>query len=246
MSQLNMGKKVFFLYPPVDFTKTVVRRLFQEGFEIYVLNRTDKVEPLLRVYPDSLLFINSDYPYEEFRLQDFNDQVLSQPCFEELQVYSIFSTSVTYASRIRDYLSLEQPEEELYRGIREILDGAEAHGKREQVRFGSYDQVLGRISFDLGGEAFEADLHDISPKGISFSLERDLSGLLEKPMGNIALQVGAYRIVVEGVLSQKRRIAGRSIYVALFEGEAHREELFDFVYTSLEKDMDEFLQTLEG
>ena len=246
MSQFDFGKKIFFLYPPVEFSNTILRKLFEEGYELYKLNSTKNLFPLLKTYPDSLLFLNSDYPYEDFDLTAFYSRLKEDQNLQTLQVYAFFFEGVTFGEQIKDYISLDQPEDDLTGQFRTILSHEEAHGKRANVRFGSYSETICRFSFHCGGSMIEADLLDISPQALSFSAETDLKPFLKQPLSNVHLTVGAFTIDVSGTLSQKRQIGGKTIYIATFDGTEYQRDLFNFIFTSLEKRMDEIIHSLKG
>lgn len=244
MNQFNLGKKIFFLYPPVDFSRKFLRKQFENGYEIYSLNNTEKLESLLETFPDSVLFMNSDYPYENYDIQKFINTTLKLEAYKELQVYSFFSESVSYGEMIKDYISLDQPDEKISEVLDQILRESEAHGKREHVRFGSYNEIISQFSFSAGGKEYKANLHDISPKALSLSSESVLDDFIDQPLNDIHLTVGAYNIQISGVLSQKREIGGKILFIATFDGIQYETELFNFIYTSLEKKMDEIVQSL--
>ena len=242
MSQFDMGKKVFFIYPPVDFAKNTLKKLFEKGFEIYKINSTEKLIPLLEAFPDSVLFLNTDYPYSDFDLKSFNDAVL--PVHKGIQAYAFFNESVTFGDQFKDYISLNQSEEELLNQLVTILNENSSHGKREHVRFGSYSRTLCDFTFECMGMLLEGSLHDISPRALSFSCDTSLEEYLNSPLKDMVLSVGAYRIKVSGILEQNREFGGKSLYISVFDGVEYEEELFNFVFTSLEKEMDEFIQNL--
>ncbi|OQY35040.1 MAG: hypothetical protein B6241_02650 [Spirochaetaceae bacterium 4572_59] len=244
MNQFSLGKKIFFLYPPVDFSRKFLRKQFENGYEIYTLNNTEKLEILLETFPDSVLFMNSDYPYEDYNIQKFIDVTLKQDMYKDLQVYSFFTESVSYGERIKDYISLDQPEQKISEALGKILQESNAHGKRAQVRFGSYSEVISQFTFKAGGRDHKADLHDISPKALSMSSESVLDDFMDQTLHDIHLTVGAYNIKVSGVLSQKREIGGKTLFIVTFDGKQYEKELFNFIYTSLEKKMDEIVHSL--
>ena len=245
MQTFNNGRKVFFLYPPRDFSTGILSRLFREGFEIYSISAPEKLIPLLEEFPDSLLFINSDYPYADFSLQNFCDRDLKAESLKDVGVYTFFSEGVSFAEGIRDYIALDRDEDEVLTQLREILEKEEAHGKREFVRFGNYETVLSTLSFSCEGESLSADMHDISPKALSFSSSRDMTELIGKTLSGIGLRVGAYEITVSGVLDSNRSIGGKDIYIVMFnEDDAMKTEIFNFIFTSLEKGMDELISKL--
>ena len=244
MSHFDPGKKIFFLYPQVEFSRNILRKLYESGFEIYQLRNTENLIPLMRAYSDSLLFVNSDYPYENFDFEDFNNTVLKQDDFRDLMVYSFFTEKVTYGDRVKDYISLSQDDKTLFSSLKKILEQAGAHGKREYVRFGSYSESITPFSFICSGREYKASLHDISPRAISLSSQEDLSPLMGQLISKIILTVGAYRIGLSGLLSQKREISGKVLYIVIFGGDDYQEELFNFIYTSLEKKMDELIENL--
>ncbi len=245
MQTFNNGRKIFFLYPPREFSMTVLSRLFREGYEIYAISAEDKLIPLFREFPDALLFINTDYPYSSFNLQNFCDNQLKAESLENVGIYTFFSEGVSFAEGIRDYISLDRDESEVLEQLREILEKETAHGKREFVRFGSYEEVLSAIEFSCEGEKLNADMHDISPKALSFSSSQEMSLCVGKKLMEISLRVGAYSIEVSGTLDSMRTIAGKDIYIVMFEGDAaKKDEIFNFIFTSLEKKMDELISKL--
>ncbi len=244
MSQFDMGKKIFFLYPPIDFAKKTLRKLYEEGYEIYKIHNTEKLKPLLTSFPDALLFINTDYRNEDFNLNDFINNDLKDLSLVNLKVFAFFQQSVTFSDMFQDYVSLDQNDEELFSQLKDLLKDQECHGKREYVRFGSYREILCRFPFQCENQKLEGALHDISPKAISFSCESDLEPFIDKNVSDLELSVGAYRIKVSGILSQKREFEGKPLYIARFISQEYEEVLFNFIFTSLEKKMDEFIQNL--
>ncbi|MDA3957542.1 hypothetical protein [Oceanispirochaeta sp.] len=245
MQAFNSGKKVFFLYPPQNFFKTIIKRIFKDGFEIYKLNSTENLLPLLQKFPDSVLFINTDYPYKDFNFTSFNDLDLHKKEYENLMVYSFFMEKVSYGDKILDYISLDRSDEEVYTDIYKILTEAQSHGKREFVRYGNYNEILSSILFNCNSDTYSTNMHDISPKALSFSTDEDLDKLVGSSFSNMRLKVGAYEINVKGVIGSSRMIADKKLYIANFEtDEDKKEEIFDFIFTSLEKGMDEIIQSL--
>ncbi|MDC7241769.1 MAG: hypothetical protein PQJ50_15555, partial [Spirochaetales bacterium] len=133
MQTFDPGKKVFFLYPPQDFSKQVVGRLFVEGFEIYKLNSSDSLVPLMKMFPDSLLFINTDYPYKGFNFDDFCSTTLRENELSGLMVYTIFSEKVSFADVVKEYIAINRPADDIFDDLKTVLTEANAHGKREYV-----------------------------------------------------------------------------------------------------------------
>jgi len=245
MQPFNSGKKVFFLYPPQDFSKNIIMKLFKDGFETYKVNNSAKMIPLMEIFPDSILFINTDYPYTDFDITDFNDRVLKENQFENLLVYSFFKEKVNYGDKIKDYISIDRDDDEVYKDIISILKETQAHGKREFVRFGSYNEILSTVTFNSNGQEYIADLHDISPKALSFSAVRDMNDLIGLPFSNMRLKVGAFEILTSGKIDSGRTISDKKIYIAVFDTEERmREDIFNFIFTSLEKGLDEQLKDL--
>lgn len=247
MQTFDFGKKVFFLYPPHDFSKNVITSLFREGFEIYKLNSTDSLIKILSLYPDSILFINTDYPYKDINFIEFNDRILKQAEFKDLMVYTIFNESVSFGDKYLDYIALNRADEEIFSDINKILSDGKAHGKREYVRYGNFKDILSTITFSVGESKYSEGMHDISPKALSFSSENDMEHLVGKSFTNMELKVGVYKIIVHGKIEMSRMIAGKKIYIAVFDlDETEKENIFNFIFTSLEKGMDEISQKIKG
>jgi hypothetical protein len=88
-------------------------------------------------------------------------------------------------------------------------------------------------------------MHDISPKALSFSSDDDLDRLIESSFSDMRLKVGVYEITVVGRIVTSRMIGDKKIYIAEFEAdESKKDEIFDFIFTSLEKGMDEIIHSL--
>ncbi|MDC7232416.1 MAG: hypothetical protein PQJ58_04240 [Spirochaetales bacterium] len=247
MQTFDPGKKVFFLYPPHDFSKNIISRLFKAGFEIYILNRTDALLPVLSANPDSILVINTDYPYENMDFNDLNSRILNQAEFAAVKLYTIFHESVGFGEKVIDYIALNRNDDEVFNDLHRLLTEAGAHGKREYVRYGDFNGYLSTISFEVEGEVYSEGMHDISPKALSFSSEKDLEHLVSKDFSNMKLKVGVYEITVQGKIELSRTIGGKKIYIAVFSlNEEEKENIFNFIFTSLEKGMDDFIQNIDG
>ncbi|MBF9017652.1 MULTISPECIES: hypothetical protein [unclassified Oceanispirochaeta] len=247
MQSFDLGKKVFFLYPPHDFSKNIITGLFREGFEIYKLNSTVSLLKILSAYPDSILVINTDYPYEDDGFSTFTDKILKQEEFKNLMVYTIFNESVSFADKVRDYIALNRPDEEVYSDLNRILTEGNAHGKREYVRYGNFDKYLSTISFTVEGNDYSEGMHDISPKALSFSSDKDMEHLVGKSFSDMKLKVGVYEITVHGKVELSRMIGGKKIYIAVFDlDESEKDNIFNFIFTSLEMGMDEIIQKMGG
>lgn len=247
MQTFDLGKKVFFLYPPHDFSKNVITKLFKEGFEIYKLNTTVSLFKILAAYPDSILFVNTDYPYENMSFTEFNDQILKQEEYKDLMVYAFFNESVSFGDKVLDYIALNRSDTEVFSDLNRILTDGKAHGKREYVRYGNFDDILSTISFTIEDTEYSEGMHDISPKALSFSSPQDLEYLVGENFTNMKLKVGVYEIIVHGKIEMSRVIGGKKIYIAVFDlDESEKENIFNFIFTSLEKGMDEILQKMEG
>lgn len=245
MQTFDLGKKVFFLYPPHEFSKNIITKLFRKGYEIYKLNATDTLETLLRTYPDAILFINTDYPYENMSFTEFNDNFLHREEFRDILVCSIFNESVSYGDKVRDYIALNRSDDEILDDLDRVLRDGKAHGKREYVRYGNFDEYLSTISFTVEGTDYSLGMHDISPKALSFSSEEDLEILVGKDFSNMKLRVGVYEIMVHGRIELSRMIGDKKIYIAVFSlNEDEKEEIFNFIFTSLEMGMDSIIQNI--
>ena len=56
----DFGRKVFFVMPSYDFQSLVIPSLYEQEFEVYILDNFTKAKDILRSFPDSICFINTD------------------------------------------------------------------------------------------------------------------------------------------------------------------------------------------
>ncbi len=245
MEILDGGRKVLFLYPPHSFSKSVIKPLFLQGYEAYKIGSTEKLLSLLQRFPDVLLFINTDYPYsKEFDLPVFLSS-LTEELFPALRVYALFQESLHIASPFRDFIDMgASPDEQLER-ILKILVTEKAKGRREFIRYGSKDTILCPVRFFCQKVSYQGYMHDIGPKSLSFSSDQDLTSLVDKPFEDMTMTVGAYTIALDGKITAARTEEQKVIYVGDFHLEKDQEkDVKNFIFTSLEKSMDDFIRTL--
>ena len=58
--QESRGRRVFFLYPHPIIQEELLQTILMNEYEVYLIKDHVRLLPILRTYPDSLLFLNAD------------------------------------------------------------------------------------------------------------------------------------------------------------------------------------------
>lgn len=171
----DFGRKVFFIMPSFDFRSLVIPALYEQEFEVYIFDSYTKAKDILRNYPDSICFINTDEgmtPGEwYFYVKSFEEDPMLATIF-----LGIICTRMTKAQKEQFVMDTTIPagilearlsHEELIENIIKILEINGAKGRRRYVRAKCSDDYASFATFLINGSDVQVNINDISSAGIS-------------------------------------------------------------------------------
>ncbi|MBN2617423.1 MAG: hypothetical protein JXR64_03825 [Spirochaetales bacterium] len=178
----KMGKKIFFIHPPSSLQGEYLESVFRKEFEIYLLDSINKIEKLLTIFKDAILFINIDDSKTSLDWIDYIDGL--QKKNPEL-IIGVFSKS--NSSSLKKALLLEvgiqggfiELVEDNWRTVEliiKVLEANEARGRRKNVRLDLKDshehkELIVKI-FTLSGFAYSGEVLSMSSAGLLTKLSK--------------------------------------------------------------------------
>ena len=80
------GRKVFLLYPHSVVSDALLEVLLKNGYEVYVLDDHKKTHKILKVFNDSILFINIDGKLSERRWGKYIKRIMKDPATKDVRI----------------------------------------------------------------------------------------------------------------------------------------------------------------
>lgn len=173
----DFGRKVFFIMPSFEFRSLVIPALYEQEFEVYTIDSYTKAKELLRAYPDSICFINTDEgmtPGEwYFYIKSFEEDPMLSTIF-----LGIICTRMTKAQKEQFAMDTTIPagilearlsHDELIERLIKILEINGAKGRRRYVRAKCSDDFASFATFSIQSNEIQVNINDISSAGISCS-----------------------------------------------------------------------------
>jgi hypothetical protein len=172
------GRKVFFLYPTIDFQNTVIEGLFKLEYEVYSIHELSQAKNLLRQYPDSICFINIDSELPSQQWLNFIHSFELDPVLS-----TIFLGIISSKNRDKDrelfffnaiipagFISTVATYEELIATFVQILDLNGAKGRRNYIRIDCSTDRYSFVKFKFGSKSYGIRIKDISSGGFSVDI----------------------------------------------------------------------------
>jgi len=252
MESGNLGKKIFFLYPPPVLIQ-VIDELAKREFEVYLATDHERLKRAIAAFPDSIVFVNLDDGLDEKGWIEYveglrketpdvgvgvitlnDDAELREHFLMDLQVQCGFVILKIGAARTAEILA-------------KTLEANEARGRRKFVR-AACPQGLAQCAVELEDTKLSAALSDLSSAGIALSFEGGVSLQTGTVLRDMVLTVKGQRVVASGfvVATRKEQEGKAPIHVVMFDpsslDEARRDKLKSIVYRINQASMDAILE----
>jgi hypothetical protein len=124
-----------------------------------------------------------------------------------------------------------------------ILEASEARGRRKYLRY-NCTKNNNTLNFDWSGKHKIGTILDISSLGFSCSFDEPMDIAKNQVVPNVQLKLSATLITTDCICIGSRDDQGTMIYVLIFKTSNEkplRSKVRHFIYTSLQKDMDNTL-----
>lgn len=253
-AKFDLGKKVFFLYPPSVVKDEVIVRLLELEYEVYVLRDHALARRVLRTYPDSIIFVNIDEGQDEKAWEQWITEVLADPATAGVGVGIVSynaddSLREKYLMKVGarcGFVRLKLGAEESLRILSAMLQANEARGRRKYIRASCEGDALTSINIRHPRGTYNGTLHDVSAVGFSCRLDPDPNFLKNTKLDDIQLKLHGVLLKIEGIVYGYRNDGG-TVYVILFTPRMEslaRSKVRKFIQISLQADIDKRASTL--
>ncbi len=246
----DLGKKVFFLYPPSVVRDEMISRLMAQEYEVYMIRDHEKGLRLLTKYPDSIVYVNIDEGQSEGDWDAWIRKVIETPGLEQvgigiltynadenLQKKYLMDIGIGYG-----FVKLKLGLDESTGILLATLKASEAKGRRKFVRASCENDSLSSINIREAGAVSSGRIRDISSVGFSCVLDPNPSFRKNTLISDIQLKLRASLIKTEAIMFGSRvDDGGNTIYVFLFtsrlDGQA-KEKIRNFIQLSLQAEIE--------
>lgn len=250
MGDFDLGKKVFFLYPPSVIRDDLVTRLLDQEYEVYMLKNHETAARLLAKFPDSIIFVNIDSGMAERDWEAWIRAIMANPVTmntgigivsyntdERLQKKYLMDIGISCG-----FVKLKLGMEESTRILLTTLKAAEAKGRRKFVRAACEHDTLSSLNVREGPFNVTGNLKDISVVGFSCTLDPDPEFQKNTVLHDIQLRLRGTLLRTEAIVFGKREDTdGRFAYVLLFTQRMEpltRQKIRAYIQSSLQYEIE--------
>lgn len=247
---LDLGRKVFFLYPPSVVRDELVSRLLEQEYEVYTLKDLGMMDRLLAIYPDSIVFANidagpSEQEWEQWIRGRLANPDLSMAGFgiltyntdEELQRKYLMDIGIQCG-----FVKLKLGLDESTRILLATLQANEAKGRRKYVRATCAGDTVSGMNLREGPFNASGKIQDISVVGFSCILDPDPQFKKNTVLHDIQLKLRASLVKVEAVVFGTRVVEDRTQYIMLLAPRtdpAVRDKIRNYIQYALQAEIED-------
>jgi hypothetical protein len=245
----NVGKKVFFLYPPSVIRDEVFDLLITAGYEAYGLHDHDRTRKLLARFPGSILFVNLDQRFEEVEWEGYIRSIQDNPATEESRL-GILSYNENPALRKKylmdmaiacGYIQLKLGVRESTQIILDALAANEARGQRRYIRATCDGERNVDFNYrDLRGTLHTGRILDISSVGMAAAFDQPEYFELSASLSDVQIRLRGVLFLVKAKVMGRRGGSG-NVWIVLFEGvlgDNAKKALHHFIKQQIQRDID--------
>ncbi len=250
MSDYDLGKKVFFLYPPSVIRDDLVTRLLDQEYEVYMLKSHETAQRLFARFPDSICFINIDAGLAERDWEAWIRAVMANPETKDVGIGIVsYNTDEKLQKKyLMDigipcgFVKLKLGMEESTKILLATLKAAEAKGRRKFVRATCEHDTLSSLNVREGPFNVTGNLNDISVVGFSCWLDPDPQFQKNIVLHDIQLRLRGTLVRTEAIVFGKREVEGeKTLYVMLFTQRMEplsRQKIRAYIQTALQYEIE--------
>jgi len=251
MEPNDLGKKIFFLYPPQVLTEAV-DELARLEFEVYLARDHERLKRALASFPSSILFMDIDE-----RLDDAGWEAYARSLRSDMPDLGLGVVTLNDDARLRElylmglqvqcgYVVLKLGASKTAEILAKTLEANEARGRRKFVR-ATCGPGVGQCNVENEGLTLRADLTDLSSAGMALRFEGEPALRAGSVLKSIAISVKGQRLIASGVVVAKRIGPDGPVHVVMFTpaslDETRRDKLKSLVFKINQSAMDRVLET---
>jgi len=255
MSESDLGKKVFFLYPPSVIRDGMIARLLEQEFEVYMLNDHASAVSLLNHWSDAIIFINIDAGLTEPEWEAWIKRIMENPLTAGVKVgiVSYNSNEELHKKYLMDigiqcgFVKLKLGADESTRILLATLKAVEAKGRRKFVRANCAADQMSTVNVREGRVNVTGNLNDISVVGFSCTFSPDPFFKKNTLLQDIQLKLRGSLLIVEAIVFGTRTDENGTTYVMLFTqhlDQISRQKIRGYIQTALQMEIEGQEQSL--
>ncbi|MDR2543245.1 MAG: pilus assembly protein PilZ [Treponema sp.] len=243
-SEMEFGKKIFFVYPTPLIQNQVILELVQHEYEAYTAKDHKRLAYALKKYPDSIIFIVIDEKIALSEWEKWVAGVLKIAPDTKLGVfYSIKDDEIQ--SRLKNitcgFFQIKHDMSQYITIIREILERLNARGRRKYLRACMDHETNAVINIPFGGDYLNGVIKDISIVGFSCVFKQDPAFSAKTLIKDIQLKLQTMLLKVEAVVFGSRDVSSGKLYVMIYTQRTDpdvRTKIRKYIQTNLQQKMD--------
>ncbi len=249
MGDGELGKKVFFAYPPSVVRDELISRLLEQEYEVYMLKDADVTTRLVKRYPESLVFVNIDAGLSEDEWETWIRGILADPATASvgIGIVSYNADERLQKKYLMDigircgFIKLKLGLEESTRILLETLRANEAKGRRKYVRASCAHDAISAVNVREGPIKATGRIFDISVVGLSCVLDPDPDLGKNVILRDVQLKLRASLVRVEMVVFGRRTHEDRTMYIMLFSPKtdsAAKDKIRSYIQIALQSEIE--------
>lgn len=253
----DLGKKVFFLYPPSVVSEELVWEVVKNEYEVYLLKDHKGLKRLLPRYNDSIVFINIDAGQSEDAWESYIRELATDPRTKDVRIGVLtYNKNEELARKYLMDLGIQAGFVTLSLGLDEsagivlrMLEANEARGRRRYVRAQVLDRAAASFNVQIDGVLQSGFVQDISSVGMACSFEPDTSVPVRTYLRDMQLRLRGQAVTVSGVITGSRRSDDHNVHVVMFDprqGDAFRTKVRRFIHRQLNRQITKELHEPSG
>lgn len=250
------GRKVFFINPPETLNETLLEEIFKKEFEIYLLKNSEKLEKILDIFSNSIIFINIDEERNSFEWVDYIRSIHNNPKYKNI-VIGVFSKKDSKSLKdelLMDigigggYILLDKNQWETVGVITQVLEFNEARGRRSHVRYDlksiKESDTLDVKIYSMKGNLYRGEVKSFSAAGFLVEIDKEhRETFIKEQVDKIIFYIDGKDHHVQGI--NLNQISETDFFLK-FEHieEGDREDVQSFIFKSLQNSFQKLLNTL--
>lgn len=225
------GRKTFFILPDSDLiSMNEMEKLCEMGFETYIIEHDslplkDKIETIIRTFPDSILYFNIDARVSGISWESYIREVKMRHSGDAL-IGVVYRTNETKSNSdianyyVRDLgvqagcIALEPHNYGNIDVIKKTLESAWAKGRRSNIRVECDENSSLEMSFQ--SKNYTAHIEDINLTHFRCSFAADNGMKIFDKVRDAHVNFNGFPIVSDAVLIMKRTKEGIHSYIFMF------------------------------
>jgi hypothetical protein len=251
----EIGRAVFFLYPPSVLEEQLVQLVVQAEYEVYLLKDHRKAVRLLSGYPNAILFVNIDEKIRDTDWETYVTRLMQSKGTAGVRIGILsYNSDPDLARHYLIDLSVQCGFIQLKLGLKEsarillaVLEANEARGKRKYVRAPIPNTARTTFNVKSGRSLYRGRIRDISSAGMACLFDSEPGYKAGDTVDDMQLNLRGRHVGLSGTVVGVRMTAEGQLYVIMFSPDTElktRQRLFDFIHDTLQSQMDARLAAL--